>query len=419
MSIYKRGEFYWYKFMWHGELIRESTKQGNDKVARNMESARRAALAQEQITRENKARELDCKPKDLIRCLKCEKIFNGAAAIVTAQGNFCGEICRDNWEREHKHVPTLCEYLEKDFVPFVMTKHAAKPATVEYYSAGARMLTKSDVGALRIDKVTDQHAQQFAAQHVHYSASYVNRALRTLRRALNLAFEWGKLERPIKIHLAKGERQRDRVLALDEVERYLDACPQPWRDCATIIVEEGMRPGEVFALKWPHVLLNDNGGLIRIVEGKSKAARRILPMTPRVLDVFRERFEAQGRPIDGWIFPSASRQGHVNHNTTRGQHEKAFAILEQARKQNPGLPKIEPFEPYVLRHTALTRLAEAGADVYALAKIAGHSTILITQRYIHEGADAIERAFSKREEQQKALVSSDVPTKVGTKLGTA
>jgi hypothetical protein len=28
---------YWYKFMWKGKLIRESTKQGNDKVARQME----------------------------------------------------------------------------------------------------------------------------------------------------------------------------------------------------------------------------------------------------------------------------------------------------------------------------------------------------------------------------------------------
>jgi hypothetical protein len=30
---------YWYKFVWQGALVRESTKQRNDKVARNMESA--------------------------------------------------------------------------------------------------------------------------------------------------------------------------------------------------------------------------------------------------------------------------------------------------------------------------------------------------------------------------------------------
>ena len=48
MSIFKRGNVYWYKFMWNGELIRESTKQGKDRRARNMEADRRAALAREQ-----------------------------------------------------------------------------------------------------------------------------------------------------------------------------------------------------------------------------------------------------------------------------------------------------------------------------------------------------------------------------------
>ena len=41
--------FYWYKFMWKGRLIREPTKQGNDKVARNMESAHRTSLAKGEV----------------------------------------------------------------------------------------------------------------------------------------------------------------------------------------------------------------------------------------------------------------------------------------------------------------------------------------------------------------------------------
>ena len=54
--IYKRGKFYWYKFMWKGSLVRESTKQSNDKVARNMESAHRTSLAKGEVgIREKKA----------------------------------------------------------------------------------------------------------------------------------------------------------------------------------------------------------------------------------------------------------------------------------------------------------------------------------------------------------------------------
>jgi integrase len=55
---------------------------------------------------------------------------------------------------------------------------------------------------------------------------------------------------------------------------------------------------------------------------------------------------------------------------------------------------VKPFEPYCLRHTALTRLAESGCDAFTLARIAGHSSITITQRYCHPQADAIERAFA-------------------------
>ena len=56
---------------------------------------------------------------------------------------------------------------------------------------------------------------------------------------------------------------------------------------------------------------------------------------------------------------------------------------------------MKPFPPYVMRHTALTRLAEAGCDAFTLARIAGHSSITITQRYCHPQVDAIERAFAK------------------------
>jgi integrase len=58
-------------------------------------------------------------------------------------------------------------------------------------------------------------------------------------------------------------------------------------------------------------------------------------------------------------------------------------------------PELRRFEPYIVRHTALTRLRESGCDVFTLARIAGHSSITITQRYVRPQADAIERAFSK------------------------
>lgn len=350
MSIFKRGNVYWYKFMWNGEMIRESTKQGNDKKARNIESAHRTALA------------------------------NGLVGI-----------------REKKPAPSLADFLKNDFVPFVETKHALKPGTAEYYTDGASMVRKCDWASLPLDKISDQHAQHFAAKYAHLSASRINCGLRSLRRALNLAFEWGKLERPVKITLAKGERQRDRVLTGAEWERYIAYCPQPWQDAAMLIRGTGMRPGEVFALRWENIHLNGTGGLIQVTEGKTKAARRMLPMVPAVYSALKARWQLVGKPEEGWIFPAGSREGHLNKDTAKDQHKKA---IEQAnaKAEEDGAKVIQTFQPYILRHTALTQLANSGCDVFTLARIAGHSSITITQRYVHPQADAIERAFLQVEQ---------------------
>lgn len=299
--------------------------------------------------------------------------------------------------REKRAAPILRDFLKNDFIPYVQTTHSAKALTVRYYVQGGDMLLKSEMAGQRLDEITDQQAREFARRLATLSPSGINRGLRTLRRALNLAYEWGKLDRPAKIKLATGERQRDRVLDEEEIEKYLTACPQPWRDCATIILDEGFRPSEVFALNWAAVSLNDDGtGLITIVDGKSRAARRTLPMTPRVHALLRAKHEAFDRPVDGWVFPSGSRVRHLNGDVAKDQHTKALDVSG-----------VKAFVPYTLRRTALTRLgAAAHGDVFALARIAGHSSIAITQRYIHPQAEAIQRVFS----------ASQLP--VGTKLGT-
>src|SRR5437016_1091969 len=49
MSIFKRGRVYWYHFVFNGQHIQQSTKQGNPRVARQMEAAHRTALAKGEV----------------------------------------------------------------------------------------------------------------------------------------------------------------------------------------------------------------------------------------------------------------------------------------------------------------------------------------------------------------------------------
>lgn len=62
----------------------------------------------------------------------------------------------------------------------------------------------------------------------------------------------------------------------------------------------------------------------------------------------------------------------------RGQHNRVRNAL--------GLPK--DFVLHSLRHTFLTRLGEAGVDAFTIMRIAGHSTITVSQKYVHPSSEA-------------------------------
>lgn len=133
-------------------------------------------------------------------------------------------------------------------------------------------------------------------------------------------------------------------------------------------------------------------------------------MVPAMYQALKARHEAQGCPAEGWVFPTGSRSGHLEESVAKIYHAKALATLEAAHKENSGLPVVKPFEPYCLRHTALTNLAKAGVDDFTLARIAGHSRISTTERYIHPQAEVIDSAF------WKLAGTQDVPTKSPTKV---
>src|SRR5579863_6259445 len=181
MSIYKRGKIYWYKFMWNGQLIRESTKQGNDRKARNEESKHRARLVEEQKERANACERLAC--SDVLRCDQCEKLSNAENVIREGKNVFCSDSCCSAWEKKHTRIPKLAEFLNQDFLPFIESQsRASKPKTADYYAYGVRLLLASDLGSVKLDEITSQHGGAFVARNSRLSASTQNCGLRTLRR---------------------------------------------------------------------------------------------------------------------------------------------------------------------------------------------------------------------------------------------
>jgi integrase len=130
--------------------------------------------------------------------------------------------------------------------------------------------------------------------------------------------------------------------------------------------------------------VNGRNGTLLVTHGKTKAARRLLPMTPRVRHILETRWNANGMPSEGYLWPRPTKGGHIEPSSLKKQHGKALR-----------LSNVRPFALYSLRHTFLTRLGQSGCDVWTLARIAGHSSIAISARYVQPSEDAVLNAMSR------------------------
>jgi integrase len=246
-------------------------------------------------------------------------------------------------------------------------------------------------------EITSETLADFAAhrQIGGLQVSTINSSLRVVRRVLRLAVEWGAAESSPKVKLLPGERHRERVVAQEEEAKYLSVAPEPVASIAAVLCDTGLRPEECFRLRWEAITwANGRHGTLLVTHGKTGAARRVLPMTPRVRGILETRWEASGKPVEGWVWAAPTRSGHVESSSLKKQHARAFETLkEEAAKNNERA--IRPFVLYSLRHTFLTRLGESGCDAWTLARIAGHSSVSMSSRYVHPSEEAVLTAMAR------------------------
>jgi integrase len=343
IMTYKRGCVYWYKFRWtlksqdgpsENYLVRRSARTSNVKRAREMEEEHRRALRLGLVH-----------PTEL-------------------------------WPKAKAKAPQILTLREftKQFLAFVAIQK--KSGTARFYKVCSNRVLRFPVLAdVLLSEITGESVSKYA--HWRRSTSpqdsvlTVNGELRTLRRMLNLAQEWGLISKTPNIHELPGGKGRDRVISFAEEAYYLAAASHTLRDAAIMASDTGLRPNsEIFPLEWSNVQLESTPdapqGFVHVTQGKTDAATRNLPLTPRV----REMLLARRQLPNGskYVFPGTGKSGHLA--TIQHAHEKAI--------RDAGL---QSFEFYCWRHTFGTRCAESGMDKFTLARLMGHSSPRVAERY--------------------------------------
>jgi integrase len=157
-----------------------------------------------------------------------------------------------------------------------------------------------------------------------------------------------------------------------------------------LALASGLRQGELRALHWRHINLEQR--FIRIEQAysrntlrqpKTKAGIRTVPIFPSALRALEQlRSRAETYRIDGLdqlLFQTATGNPLHASNFNRRHWQPALQAAQLTNQH--GKPR---YRFHDLRHTCISRLVAAGADIKLTQQIAGHANPLITlNRYSH------------------------------------
>ena len=226
----------------------------------------------------------------------------------------------------------------------------------------------------------------------------VNRELALLRAILNDAVGNGWLIRSPFLNV-KGlislsdEVKRERVLTFDEESRLLGVCSnqvsykyqingkevsvntksnrEHLKPILIGALDTAMRQGELFKLQWKDVDFVNRTIHILAFNTKTAKARKV-GITNRLLEELIRLWE----------------------NSPQNKEDLVFGIKDTVKRSFASACRdanIEGFHFHDCRHTAITRMIQAGLSPMEIMKISGHTQMNTFARYVNPNTEAVNR----------------------------
>lgn len=289
------------------------------------------------------------------------------------------------------------DFTEKKYFPSALT--SIKPKTAKDYRDQATMWIFPVVGDLPFSQITLHHIQEIKNNLVK-----AGRAPRTIQAVFRTftAIWYGAMDAeltekrpPTKnkaFKLPKLDNKRERFLTFDEAGALLAAVQkrsQQAHHVSLLSLHTGMRWGEVQALKWQAVRVDQN--IIHILD--PKGASRTNQMNKTV----KKMFESMDRGSPGGSVFSGRNGGPLSGVPS------SFKRAVTDVKLNEGITdKKLLISFHSLRHTHASWLRKSGAGLATIQEILGHSTIHMTQRYAHVDDREIKNAVTAFDQMLEA-----------------
>lgn len=317
---------------------------------------------------------------------------------------------------EKKDYPTLKHALA-EFLEWSATRQK-KNTTVRYKTASTALI--EHFGRMRVNLIGKSQIEGFItwrrSQFVaaggakpksgkpkklkrKISNATVNRELACLKKVFsNLVADGVLKSNPARfVGFLKEGNESGRVLNGDEERRYLAAASQPLRDYAVLLIETGVRPNELCRLGVRDVHLEGDKPYLVITDGKTKAARRSIPLSTRAWEVLSVRLrDAEGK----YVFPGGRRGDDPNSPALKFSNAH-YGALKRSKIDGLNRSGTEgSCTLYSFRHTFATRFLERrSGDLLTLAALLGHSSLRMVMRYAHPSDNHKFEAIRSMEEE--------------------
>ncbi len=282
--------------------------------------------------------------------------------------------------RDGETVADLCEKFLADHA-----RPRSKPSSVRVQTRLINSCILPRLGNRKIAFLTRQDVLRFhsSMSRTPYQA---NRCLSILRKAFNLAEDWGlRPEFSNPCHRIKrfSEPGRERFLSETELARLGEALRRAEeagsvpRECIPafrLYILTGCRHGEIRLLKWTDVDLDR--GVLELPDSKT-GPRTVHLNAPaiRVLSSIERRSE--------WVIPSP-----VDSNKPYGHLNRSWSVIRKIA----GLGDVRIHD---LRHSFASIGAAQGQSLLMIGLLLGHKQITTTQKYAHLADDPV-RAANER-----------------------
>lgn len=269
------------------------------------------------------------------------------------------------------------------------------PGTKDAHRWAAAILT-DELGKVKVADLDARHVEKALHRLATRPDKPLSRAsLVKVRSTLRQALAWGERRRLVSHNAAAvaelpnvttNGRGR-RALSYDEADALVDAMTgHPYRPIWLLSLRLGLRPGEAAAVCVDALDLDAAPPTVAVVRGvrldrgrprlvdelKTARARRTLAMPTALADELRPVATEVGEGL----LVTAPNGAPVWPSTVRAE------LTKVARHAGVG-----PISPNELRHTAATRMADAGIPPHVVADVLGHtSTRMVDAVYRHRPA---------------------------------